>query len=41
MHYIFSEGLEAEEQDFLNRVHNFTPKKSFLEMQRISLNVEP
>lgn len=25
----------------MERIHNFAPKKSFLEMQKISMNLEP
>lgn len=41
VHSLFQEGLEPEEQSFLQRVKNFTPKKSFLELQKIALNLEP
>lgn len=30
--------LEDEEQSFLERIRNFTPKKCFLEIQKVSVN---
>ena len=33
--------MEQEEQEFLHKVRNYVPKKSFLELQKISLNIEP
>lgn len=35
---MFAENMEAEEYEFLQRVHNFAPKKSFLEMQKIAMD---
>lgn len=41
IHYSFSENMEEEEQSFMKRIHNFAPKKSFLELQKIAMNLEP
>lgn len=33
--------MEADEREFIKKIKNFTPKKSFLELQKVTLNVEP
>ena len=38
---MFAVGLEPEEQNFLERIKQFTPKKSFLELQKTAVNEDP
>ena len=36
LHYLFKGTMEEDEAQFLEKIRNFNPKKSFLELQRIT-----